>query len=53
MLDNRCGNAQQGLVAAEQALDKPACFLEVVAQVGIVGALVGTFDITRIQGIDL
>ncbi|MCY1414672.1 hypothetical protein D9M71_301290 [compost metagenome] len=41
VLDNLGGDLHQGLVAALQALDEPACLLQLIAHEGVVGAGVG------------
>ncbi|MNZ73153.1 hypothetical protein D3C78_915580 [compost metagenome] len=52
MLDDLCGDFHQCFIAALQALDEPACFLQLVAHEGVVGAGVGPADEAGILRVD-
>jgi len=49
--DNISGNFQQGLIAALQALDEPACLLQVIFESGVIRAAVCPSDKTCIASI--
>ena len=52
VLDDLRGDLHQRFIAAEQALDEPACFLQLVAHEGVVGTGIGTFDEAGVLRID-
>ncbi|MND78441.1 hypothetical protein D3C81_1563220 [compost metagenome] len=52
MLDDLGGDLHQGFVAALQALDEPAGFLQLIAHEGVVGAGVSTADKPGVLRID-
>ncbi|MNI39846.1 hypothetical protein D3C85_1184320 [compost metagenome] len=52
MLDDLGSYFHQGFVAALQALDEPAGFLQLIAHEGVVGAGVGATDETGVLGVD-
>ncbi len=52
VLDDLRGDLHQRFVAAEQALDEPAGFLQLIAHEGVVGAGIGAFDEAGVLGVD-
>ena len=52
VLHDACCHLHKGLVATLQALDKPTCLLQVVAQIIIVGAIVSAPHQRGVTGID-
>ncbi len=52
MLHDAGGHFEQGLVAALQALQEPARLLEMIAQEGVVRAVVRALHEPRVVGVD-
>ena len=52
MLHDPGGHFHQCFIAAVQALEEPACLLQVIPQIGVVGAAVGPFDEAGIIAVD-
>ena len=52
VLNDLRSNLHQGFVAALQALDEPACLLQVIAQIGVVVTGVGATYHRRVLAVD-